>query len=136
MGLSTSSASSGTSRRPKKLRPRARGRSLKTFYFRLRTLAVGILILVLGKSGIRVTEKTADRIWLKFGYVIVRPRYSGGRHRENQFLLTEFFLQAPKVGKSPKSLFLALIFFLKIHPEAPLGFGTLKFGMNMLIACI
>ena len=133
MGFWTSSASSGTSRRPKKLRPRARGRSLKTFYFRLRTLAVGILILVLGKSGIRSTEKTADRIWLKFGYVIVRPRYSGGRdhqiqNRSGRFLtIGDLRFDSGHFGH---------IFFWKIHHKSKLGLGTLKFGMNIPVKCI
>ena len=88
------------------------------------------------RSGIRPTESSSILFELKFGYVVVRPRYSGGSHRQFPFLLLGIFLQAPKVGKSQKSLFLALIFFLKIHREAPLGFGTLKFCMNMLIAYI
>ena len=87
-------------------------------------------------GGIGDCEKTANSIWMKFGYVVENGRKWGCRQSLSKIVQTDFESGAYKVGKSPFFLFLALIFFWKIHREAPLGFGTLKFCMNMLIAYI
>ena len=81
----------------------------------------------------RATAKTSYRNWLKFGYVIVRPRYSGGRDHQIQNRSGQFFATG---GKRFDSGHFGHIFFWKIHHKSKLGLGTLKFGMNIPVKCI